>query len=124
MKFFNFDRRTNIAELIEPSAKAKGEEMEAESKLVNQKEIVRIVAEKLDKTQGEVNATMNSVIEVLVRTLQEGDEISLPGFGRLKTRQSTRTLYRDPKSGKKIKVTAKRMVKFKAATALKGIVNS
>lgn len=124
MKLLNFDRRTNTAEIIERAQMAKGDEMENQNTLVNQKEIVRIVAEQMNKTQSEVHETLNSVLDFLVKTLKEGYEVSIPRFGRLKTRQSTRTVYRDPKTGKTIKIAAKRMIRFKAATALKRIVNS
>jgi DNA-binding protein HU-beta len=54
--------------------------------------------------------------------LQQGGEVTLPGLGKLKTKQSAARTGRNPHSGEEINIPAKTGVKFVAAKALKDAV--
>ena len=75
-------------------------------------------------TKGDVDVVLNAALAAIANELRSGNEVSLPGFGRLTTKKSKRTVFRNPRSGKKITINPKRLVKFKAAKALKNAVNT
>ena len=89
---------------------------------MNKKELIEAVYAKGDVTKKEaefaVNATLDSIVEGLVK---EG-KVVIPGFGSCEVRKKTAREGRNPRTGEKIKIAAKRTPAFKPGKAMKEAV--
>jgi integration host factor subunit beta len=59
-----------------------------------------------------------------VRSLRTGDKIEIRGFGSFRTRQRQPRIGRNPKTGARVEVPAKKIPYFKPSKELKDVVNS
>jgi len=60
----------------------------------------------------------------LVRSLRAGDKIEIRGFGSFRTRQRKPRVGRNPKTGERVEVPAKKIPFFKPSKELKDMVNN
>jgi integration host factor subunit beta len=58
-----------------------------------------------------------------VHSLRAGDKIEIRGFGSFRTRQRKPRIGRNPKTGDKVEVPAKKIPFFKPSKELKDLVN-
>jgi DNA-binding protein HU-beta len=75
---------------------------------------------KISKASAEkaVNAFTNTVM----KALKKGDKLALTGFGTFSVAKRKARSGRNPKTGKEIKIPARRVAKFKAGNLLKSAV--
>jgi integration host factor subunit beta len=59
-----------------------------------------------------------------VRSLRVGDKIEIRGFGSFRTRQRNPRVGRNPKTGDRVEVPAKKIPFFKPSKELKDLINS
>lgn len=90
---------------------------------MNVKELVDAVAEKTGNTKADVRAILNATGEVAADALQKGEEVTLPGLGKFKTKVTAERTGRNPKTGEELRIPSRKAVKFTAATALKDALN-
>lgn len=64
------------------------------------------------------------VFDSIISALQTGDKIEIRGFGSFRTRERRGRMGRNPKTGEKVEVPAKRIPFFKPSKELKDYVNS
>ena len=97
---------------------------------MNQKEYFKAVAAEVNsgyKAEGKtvsvsestVGDVIKGAVKVTTKALAKGDSIQLAGFGTFKVTERAATTGRNPATGETIKIPAKRVAKFKAASALK-----
>lgn len=85
----------------------------------------KFVAEgKKPITEGAVDAVIKSSVKVTTDVLKAGDKIQLNGFGTFTVIDRPARDGRNPVTGEIIKIEAKKAPKFKAAKALKDILNA
>ena len=79
-----------------------------------------------DSLSGELNLSRQDAkeivehfFEILKITLENGQSIKLSGFGNFNLRDKSQRPGRNPKTGKEIPVTARRVVTFKPGLKLK-----
>ena len=60
----------------------------------------------------------------MVRSLRAGDKIEIRGFGSFRTRQRKSRVGRNPKTGDRVDVPAKKIPFFKLSKELKDMVNA
>ena len=88
----------------------------------NKKEFVKELSVNMESTQKDAEAAMKGVFDTIATLLSEGEDVSVPKFGKFHTAiQSARTC-RNPKTGDPIEVPEKRVPKFKASSVLKEFV--
>ena len=63
------------------------------------------------------------VFEAIVRSLKEGQKIELRGFGSFRLRERGARMGRNPKTGVKVSVPAKKIPYFKPGKELKELIN-
>lgn len=76
------------------------------------------------KSKAGAGRIVNAVFEKIGLALGNGDEIRVAGFGSFKVKDRAARSARNPQTGEIMQVPAKRVVGFKAASALKEGVNS
>ncbi len=67
---------------------------------------------------------VETIFESVVRSLRAGDKIEIRGFGSFRTRQRKPRVGRNPKTGDRVEVPAKKIAFFKPSKELKDMVNS
>jgi integration host factor subunit beta len=61
--------------------------------------------------------------EVIVEAIFDSDKIEIRGFGSFRTRERQSRIGRNPKTGARVEVPAKRIPYFKPSKELKDLVN-
>ena len=67
---------------------------------------------------------VEAIFDSIVRSLRSGDKIEIRGFGSFRTRQRQPRIGRNPKTGARVEVPAKKIPYFKPSKELKDVVNS
>ncbi len=75
----------------------------------------------LSRRDGEV--VVDTIFESVIGALRSGDKIEIRGFGSFRIRQRKPRLGRNPKTGAKVEVPAKRVPYFKPSKELRDLVN-
>jgi integration host factor subunit beta len=66
---------------------------------------------------------VEAIFDSIVRSLRGGDKIEIRGFGSFRTRQRQSRVGRNPKTGTRVEVPAKKIPYFKPSKELKDVVN-
>jgi integration host factor subunit beta len=66
---------------------------------------------------------LETIFDSVVRSLRAGDKIEIRGFGSFRTRQRKPRIGRNPKTGERVEVPAKKIPFFKPSKELKDLVN-
>jgi integration host factor subunit beta len=82
-------------------------------------EVIRVSG--LSKKQAEI--IVNTVFDSVVDALQRDDKIELRGFGSFRVRRRRSRQGRNPKTGDRVAVPAKRIPYFKPGKELKDLIN-
>jgi integration host factor subunit beta len=67
---------------------------------------------------------VDTIFDSVVRSLRVGDKIEIRGFGSFRTRQRKPRVGRNPKTGERVEVPAKKIPFFKPSKELKDLVNN
>jgi len=81
------------------------------------------VAKELKMTQAKASFAVIAVLESIKQGLVDEGEVTIRGFGSFSTRNKSKRIGRNPKTGEPAVITARRVVKFKAYVPLKRKVN-
>ncbi|MBP8626011.1 MAG: HU family DNA-binding protein [Syntrophorhabdaceae bacterium] len=88
---------------------------------MNKAELTGKIAEELDITKTLAGEVLNSFIKNVQESLKAGEKVTLIGFGTFSVAQRKARAGRNPQTGKKIKIPAKKVPKFTAGTAFKAM---
>ena len=72
----------------------------------------------------ESETIVETIFESIIGAMQKGDKIEIRGFGSFRTRPRRGRIGRNPKTGEKVDVPAKKIPYFKPSKELKDFVNS
>ena len=86
-------------------------------------ELIDEVSRVVELTRKESEVIVEAVFESIVRSLRSGDKIEIRGFGSFRTRERQSRVGRNPKTGARVEVPAKRIPYFKPSKELKDLVN-
>jgi len=89
---------------------------------MNKEQLVERVAEKTGATKKDVADVLNSALDMVSAALKKGEKVTLVGFGTFLTRKRKAREGRNPQTGAKIKIPAKRVPAFTAGKELKTAV--
>jgi len=88
---------------------------------VNKSDLIESVG-KVVCTKKEAAAAVDAVLESIKASLKKGKPVTLVGFGTFKVTKRKARKGRNPRTGKEIKIPAKKVPVFKAGSALKKAV--
>ena len=83
-------------------------------------EILRIT--ELPRKESET--IVETIFDSIIGSLQKGQKIEIRGFGSFRTRERRGRVGRNPKTGAKVEVPAKKIPFFKPSKELKDFVNN
>ena len=76
-----------------------------------------------DLTRRDGEVIVETVFDSVISALQSGDKIEIRGFGSFRIRQRNPRIGRNPKTGERVEVPAKRVPYFKPSKELRDLVN-
>ena len=85
---------------------------------MNKVELINAVSEKAGMTKVDARKAVDAMIDAAKEELKKGGKIALVGFGTMGVTERPARQGRNPRTGKSIKIAAKKVVKFKAASNL------
>ena len=85
---------------------------------MNKTELVAAVAAKTELTKKDAEKAVAAVLETVAETLAAGEKVQLVGFGTFEAREREARTAKNPRTGKAVKVPAKKVAKFKAGAEL------
>ena len=83
-------------------------------------EVLRIT--ELPRKESEI--IVETIFDSIIEAIQKGEKIEIRGFGSFRTRQRRGRVGRNPKTGEKVEVPAKKIPFFKPSKELKDFVNT
>ena len=86
-------------------------------------ELIEEVSRAVEMTQKDSEVIIEAIFDSVVRALRGGDKIEIRGFGSFRTRQRQPRIGRNPKTGARVEVPAKKIPYFKPSKELKDVVN-
>ncbi|HOL21566.1 MAG TPA: HU family DNA-binding protein [bacterium] len=88
---------------------------------MNKAQLVDAVA-KVVCSKKEAAAAVDAVLDAITASLKKGQAVTLVGFGTFKVAKRKARTGRNPRTGKEIKIPAKKVPVFKAGSELKKAV--
>ena len=90
---------------------------------MNKSELIAKVAQDCDVSKAAAEKALISIMGVITDAMAVGDKVSLIGFGTFSVTERAAREGRNPQTGKKMKIPAKKVVKFKAGSKLADAAN-
>ncbi len=87
-------------------------------------ELIDEVARVVEMSRKDSEVIVETIFDSVVRALRSGEKIEIRGFGSFRTRQRQPRIGRNPKTGTRVEVPAKRIPFFKPSKELKDLVNA
>lgn len=85
---------------------------------MNKTELVNAIANDAKLTKVQAKAALEAMLDAVTKTLKKGDKVALIGFGTFDVKKKPARTGMNPATKAKIKIAAKKVVKFKAGAAL------
>ena len=86
-------------------------------------DLIDVMAEAADISRLAAGRALDGLIEAITSAMQDGEPVSIAGFGTFTVRDRAARTGRNPKTGDTIEIPASRAPAFKAGKALKDAVN-
>lgn len=90
--------------------------------MLNKPEFVNLLSERCDITKKDAAEMYDDVFGVLTDAIISGEEVAIPGLGRVKIVDRAARVANNPHTGEKVEVPAKKAPKFQFAKNVKDAV--
>ncbi len=87
-------------------------------------DLIEEVSGAVEMARKECEVILESIFDCIVKALRSGDKIEIRGFGSFRTRHRQPRIGRNPKTGTRVEVPAKKIPYFKPSKELKDVVNN
>ncbi len=81
--------------------------------------LINLIGQQLHLTRKESELAVNTVFDSISHSLEVGNRVELRGFGSFGLKERRSREGRNPKTGERVMVAAKRVLFFKAGKALR-----
>lgn len=89
---------------------------------MNKADLVATLSKEVGITQQEAGLALDTFVTTVKKALKKGDRVSLVGFGSWEVRKRAARNGVNPQTGEKIKIKARKVVKFNPGKELKELV--
>jgi integration host factor subunit beta len=86
-------------------------------------DLIEDVSRAVELSRKDAEVIVETIFDSIVKSLRSGDKIEIRGFGSFRTRQRKSRVGRNPKTGARVDVPAKKIPYFKPSKELKDLVN-
>ena len=87
-------------------------------------DLIEDVSQAVEMSRKDSEVIVETIFESIIKSLKTGDKIEIRGFGSFRTRPRKARIGRNPKTGERVDVPAKKIPYFKPSKELKDLVNS
>ncbi|MFB3922427.1 MAG: HU family DNA-binding protein [Terriglobia bacterium] len=87
-------------------------------------DLIENVSQAVELSRKDSEIIVETIFDSIVKSLRNGDKIEIRGFGSFRTRQRNSRVGRNPKTGARVEVPAKKIPFFKPSKELKDLVNA
>jgi len=94
-----------------------------ETSFMTKAELIEEVSRVVEMSRKDSEVIVETIFDSIVRALRSNEKIEIRGFGSFRTRQRQPRIGRNPKTGTRVEVPAKRIPFFKPSKELKDLVN-
>lgn len=89
---------------------------------MNKEQLVERVASKTGLSKKDANTALDAILDGITGALKKGEKVTLVGFGTFSVRRRKSREGRNPQTGEKIKIPARKVPAFTAGKELKSQV--
>lgn len=86
-------------------------------------QIVDSISKQSFKTKPEATKTVETLLEIMKRTMESGDDVLVSGFGKFCVKDKRQRRGRNPTTGDSMQLSPRRIVTFKCSGKLRDRVN-
>jgi DNA-binding protein HU-beta len=90
---------------------------------MNKAELIDAIAGEAKISKADAGRALDAAITSITKSLKKGDRVALVGFGSFSVAKRAARVGRNPQTGKEIKISTKKVAKFKAGAELSKAVN-
>ncbi len=90
---------------------------------MNKAELIDAIATTAELSKADAGRALDATVAAIAKALQNGETVTVIGFGSFVVRERAARTGRNPKTGEEIKIAASKNPVFKAGKALKDAVN-
>lgn len=97
---------------------------DTKKKSLTRQQIVKKLSEEVPQLNAkEALAVVDSVLDAMRESLAKGEEVKISGFGKFIVKAKEARMARNPLTGGQVKISARRVLRFKASDRLKEMLN-
>jgi DNA-binding protein HU-beta len=89
---------------------------------MNKAQLIDAIANDAKLTKADAKKALDAFVKATTVALKKSDRVALVGFGSFSVVKRNARTGRNPQTGKEIKISAKKVVKFKAGSDLTHVV--
>lgn len=89
---------------------------------MNKEQLIERVSTKTGLSKKDVNSTLDALLEGVTAALKKNDKVTLVGFGTFSVRKRAAREGRNPQTGAKLRIPARKVPAFAAGKELKTAV--
>lgn len=89
---------------------------------MNKENLIELVQDHLKSTKKDADTLVELILDGICKSLKKGEDVAISGFGSFVVKAKPARMGINPKTGEKIQIAAKKVVKFRPAKALKDMV--
>jgi DNA-binding protein HU-beta len=86
---------------------------------MNKSQLVSAIAENSTVQKSEIKKIVDAVFNITEQTLEKGEKVVISGFGVFSVANVAERMGRNPRTGEKVPIPARRTVKFRSNTGIK-----
>ena len=90
---------------------------------ITKADIINSIYHNLDLQKQESTIIVESLLEIIKRTLESGEDVLISGFGKFCVKDKKERKGRNPQTASDMKLRARRVVTFKCSGVLRDRVN-
>ena len=90
---------------------------------MNKAQLIELVASKTKSTKIQSEQFIDATLEIIQKTVANGDEVKLVGFGSFQCQMRKSRNGRNPKTGETVKIPGSRVPRFKPGKDFKDRCN-
>ncbi len=90
---------------------------------MNKSQLAEAAADRAGISKGDASKALDAVLDTIQSALQDGEKVSLTGFGTFEVRDRAARTARNPQTGEEMQVAASKAPAFKAGKGFKDAIN-
>ncbi|MBW1783198.1 MAG: integration host factor subunit alpha [Deltaproteobacteria bacterium] len=86
-------------------------------------DLIDSVCEKAALQKNKSSSAIEFLLEIIKHTLESGEDLLISGFGKFSVKEKDKRKGRNPQTGERAILSARRVVTFKTSGVLRGKIN-